>query len=400
MHLKVKSSHPPISVFDIVVQSLLSFSLLLFTFGQLLRIPVGRADGALYIYEILVLAVTVILMAHLRFKPFALLQKNRFEHSILLFLAYTWGTTLLSLFFFSIEQNITAVLYLLRLSMYLLFSIYLIYYTFSVRLMPLVFWTIGLSIVLTVVFSIIQYAYYPDLRNLFYAGWDPHLYRLFGVFFEPVYAAAVYGVFALYLFFQKRYSRAITYPFIAILVIALLATFSRGAYIALAVTTVLYLCTAVRLRWLFVGFAVCIIVVGMLPKPAGEGVNLMRTSTIASRIVDYQQGIELWKSSPVLGIGYNHIRSVKETPMIDKGQPNNAAGSFHSSFLIIMVTTGIIGLFLYLNMLVRLGQMGVFEKYAIIFMAVVSLFDNVLLHPFMLFLFIYLAATVTHPSYK
>lgn len=351
-------------------------------------------------YELLVLAVTVILIVQFRFKPFALLQKNRFEHSILLFLAYIWATTLLSLFFFNIEQNITALLYLLRLSMYLLFSIYLIYYTFNVRLLPLVFWTIGLSIVLTVIFSIIQYVYYPDLRNLFYAGWDPHLYRLFGVFFEPVYAAAVYGVFALYLFFQKRYSRAITYPSIAILVVALLATFSRGAYIALAVTTVLYLFTSIRLRWLFVGLATCVIVVGLLPKPAGEGVNLLRTSTIASRVIDYQQGIELWKSSPVMGIGYNHIRSVKETPMIDKGQPNNAAGSFHSSFLIILVTTGVTGLFLYLNMLMRLGQMGIFEMYAIIFMGVLSLFDNVLLHPFMLYLFIYLAATVTHPSYK
>lgn len=383
-----------------LLQSLLSASLILFSFGQLLRIPLGGGESAIYVYEILVAIMTLLLVFEFKLSPFALQEKNRFEHSVLLFLGYIWITTTISLFFFTFEQNSIAILYLLRLTMYLLFITYGIYYTFTRRLLPFVFHSVAVSILLTVIFSIVQYTWYPDLRNLFYAGWDPHLYRLFGVFFEPVYAAAVYGLFAIYLFFQKRFTRALAYPFIAILIVALLATFSRGAYVALAITAFAYLISVVRMRWILVAAAICVIIIGILPKPAGEGVNLLRTSTISSRIADYQQGAEVWKSSPILGIGYNHIRSVKQSFMIHEGQPNNAAGSFHSSFLIILATTGIVGLFLYINLLVRLSQMGVFEKYSLLFLAVMSLFDNVLLHPFILYLFIVLAATITRPSYK
>jgi len=38
---------------------------------------------------------------------------------------------------------------------------------------------VRLSLVIAVTTGLVQYWFYPDLRNLFYLGYDPHAYRLF-----------------------------------------------------------------------------------------------------------------------------------------------------------------------------------------------------------------------------
>ena len=50
----------------------------------------------------------------------------------------------------------------------------------------------------TILFGYIQYLFYPDLRNLYYAGWDPHLYRMFGTFFDPNFMGAIIVLFILF----------------------------------------------------------------------------------------------------------------------------------------------------------------------------------------------------------
>jgi len=53
--------------------------------------------------------------------------------------------------------------------------------------------------------------------------------------------------------------------------------------------------------------------------------------------------------------------------------------------LIILVCTGIVGLILFLKLLLDLGKINIFANYAIIFLSVLSLGDNVLLHPLIIF---------------
>ena len=43
----------------------------------------------------------------------------------------------------------------------------------------------------------IQFLFYQSLRNLFYLGWDEHLYRMFSIFLDPNFAGAF---FVLYYF--------------------------------------------------------------------------------------------------------------------------------------------------------------------------------------------------------
>ena len=118
----------------------------------------------------------------------------------------------------------------------------------------------------------------------------------------------------------------------------------------------------------------------IIPKPSGEGVNLKRFYSIASRGEDYLIGFNLWKKKPILGYGYNRIRYVKKDGSVHSG------ASFSSSFLTMMVSSGIIGLLGFLGVLINLGRINKRSQYLIIFLGIISLFDNVLLHPFILYL--------------
>ncbi|MDO8497916.1 MAG: O-antigen ligase family protein, partial [bacterium] len=147
---------------------------------------------------------------------------------------------------------------------------------------------------------------------------------------------------------------------------------------------------------IIVGF--CIVVFTLLPKPYGESVNLGRLFSIQSRLSDYNEGIRIWKASPLIGIGYNRIRYVKEkTP--EAFEANHAGASFHSSFLIILVTGGVIGLVLFLGMLYKIWGIDEFTKVAVVFISIISLTDNVLLHPFILYMFFW-TCLVFHFNYR
>ena len=65
----------------------------------------------------------------------------------------------------------------------------------------------------------------------------------------------------------------------------------------------------------------------------------------------------------------------------------HSGASFHSSFLIILVTSGLIGLTLFILVLIRLAGINEISRFAVLFLSLFSLSDNILLHPFVLFLF-------------
>jgi len=134
---------------------------------------------------------------------------------------------------------------------------------------------------------------------------------------------------------------------------------------------------------------VVLIILGFIvlaPKPFGEGVKLFRTSTIESRLVDYRVGLNLFLKNPLIGVGYNRIRYFKppDTSLI-RGL-SHAGASFHSSYLIVAVTSGVVGLGAFLYWFWLTGRMSDFALVSGVFISVYSLFDNIILHPFVLFL--------------
>lgn len=366
-----------------------------FLLGQLGRISFGGGAVNIYLYEILICVTITFLFFKHKFLPIiSIVKKVPF---LLAFLICMIITFLFRVSEFSLQENIVAFLYLVRLGLYFLYFSFLTYETRGT--LPKSYHSITqFSFISLVLLSVTQYFLYPDLQNLYYQGWDPHLYRAFGTFLEPVILGTVTVLYMLYFFFHHMKKSFRTILLVAGVLIGLLS-FARSVYLGLVMTILLYFST--KKKTVLIGFLILFVIgILLLPKSSGEGLNLLRTSTIISRAESYQQGLALWNKNPLFGTGYNRIAYEKNREgMIEKAETrNHAEASLHSSFLIILVTGGAIGLFLFGASLYHLAKFSVFSYYAVVFLSVVSLFDNVLLHPFVLFTFFTFTAFSTRSS--
>lgn len=367
-----------------LVEAFSCVTLLFSAFGQLERLEFMNGKINMYLFEIPMVISFLLLLAYYKLEPFKTVRFHELSGSVKLLSILMGAILLVSCYFFSGIANIVALLYFIRLLTYLLFMLYFFYFCSRQKKLPLLNGTVWGYIIMAILSGLVQYFYYPDLRNLFYDGWDPHYFRLFGTYFEPVIAAAVYGIILIFAVTANRLNLALRVFVGVIMAGMLVATFSRAAWIALILTALIYAARTKAIKIVVGAIIGAGLIFVLLPKPSGEGVNILRTSTVFSRLTDYQEGLVIWQKSPVFGIGYNHIPVVKIAPQVDSSMPNHAAGSLHSSFIIILATSGIIGLVFFLNWVFQLGRVSEFMKYALIFICVSSIFDNVLLHPFVL----------------
>lgn len=237
----------------------------------------------------------------------------------------------------------------------------------------------------------IQYFLYPDLRNLFYLGWDPHFARIFSTILDPNYLGLLL-VFALVVLInrQKQFGRSAVVVAGALLSITLLFTYSRGSYLAL-VAAVLFMAFRQKKALKFTAFFLVLLVsLFLLPRPGGEGVRLERTDSIIVRLWNWQDSANLAIEHPILGIGYNTLRFVREkSDSADSAIPRHAASGVDNSLLFVFVTTGLAGLITYgvmvYSMFLRSRGMG---RMLLIAALVHSMFVNSLFYPpVMLWLF-------------
>ncbi len=363
---------------------LIYLAFLFFSLGQLGRVSFFNQEINVYLYEV-PLAITLgILFFRHRLKPIIYGYK-RFKILFVLLLVFT-VSYLLSVFNYSPFQNLVAALYFVRLLMYLGYCGYLGYLIKKEHnFQRTIIHGISLFIGLTILSSVIQFTLYPNLRNLIYLGWDPHLGRLFGLFFDTSIAAAIFG--ALFFFLLSAGERIVSnkkilYGLLFIFCLFLILTFSRSAYAAFIATSILY----VLQRKKVVLFAFIIVLFFLLlltvPKKFGFGVGLGRTFSISSRLGDYKEAVNLWSKHKLFGIGYNRIRSARENIPID----SHAGASFSSSYLIILVSGGTMGLILFLLTFSKLLSINQHTQLILTFIGILSFTDNIALHPFLLFL--------------
>jgi O-antigen ligase len=292
---------------------------------------------------------------------------------------------LIGLFKFAPIQNFVALLYIARLLLYLAYPLYLYFFIkknpgYKQALKK----GLALFIVLTVISSTVQYFFYPDLRNLYYLGWDPHLNRLFGVFFDTSLAASILGLAFFYLYKNKKY--IISLLFLVFFVL----TFSRAAYVFFILTFLFDLMLSKNIKLGILILLTFVAVFIFAPKQFGFGVGLNRVFSISSRLADYQKAIKIWQEAPFVGHGYNRIQFVKEKmTLIDiplQNLPSHSVASFSSSYLIILVTSGIIGLVLFIASIVKLGLINKTLTTYFLFIGLVSLTDNIILHSYVMYL--------------
>ncbi len=364
----------------------------LFSLGQLGRLSFYGQQVNIYFYEIV--AVLYLGLLFIRFRLTPLIKVWQWSKSVFLLIFTLVLSLTLTLSDFKPFENVVAFLYILRLMFYFLFFFYLAYFVTKDRnVKKHLFIASFMVVLLTVLFSVVQYFLYPNLRNLQYLGWDPHQYRLFGLFFDTSVSSAIFGLTLLYIL-QSRSSilanRYMKMSLVAVYVIFVVLTFSRSLYLSLAIAVLITFLNKKSYLKLIVILAVFILIVYLVPKPFGEGVNLMRTFSISSRLKDYQNAYFLWIKRPILGYGYNHIRPLKlRNNLISPiDYTGTHAGAGFPSFMTILVGAGITGLIAYLWTLKKFAQMNRFAGIAVLFLSLLSLSDNVLLDPFVLLIFV------------
>lgn len=202
------------------------------------------------------------------------------------------------------------------------------------------------------VLGFLQLRIYPDFSFMVPQGWDPHVGRLLSTWFDPNFLAgflALLVTISLAIALSQPVVRAKWWWLaIMIMTVAIVFTFSRSGYVALVVGVGIV--TLVRSRALFfIGLIAAIAIILLVPR-VNERVVGIRTidETAKLRIVSWNNAWEVITDHWWTGVGYNLYRYVQvEYGFLDSTQEHSASGS-DSSILTIWVTTGFLGLILYL----------------------------------------------------
>lgn len=270
---------------------------------------------------------------------------------------------------------------------------------------------------LIVLGGLLQYFLYPDLRNLYYLGWDEHLYRMFGSFLDPNFAGiffVLYFIFSLIFFLRFKIENNYRYILMGILTLSLvsiLLTYSRSAYMALVVeiSSLLILKKQIRLLFFLLFIFLSIILLLSTTSIKSEGTNLLRTASGEARLDSIGNAINIFKDNPILGVGFNSYRyAQREYGFVneDKRLIHSGAGT-DNSFLFILATSGVIGLAAFLYLLYRILELSnskIKKNYfalslliSIIALGVNSFFINSLFFP-QLMLWVWILAGLTEST--
>ena len=251
--------------------------------------------------------------------------------------------------FLTLSDFTVSFLYLVRWVFYA--GIYFVVSDFDPRFkkkIPLIM--IFVSFFLVVIPGYIQYFLYPNLRNLYYLGWDEHLYRLVSTFLDPNFTA-VASTLLLMLILAMRLGK-IGWIVAGLTFIALLLTYSRSGYLMFFVSATTLLFLLGKSRYAILLLLVFAFGIFLLPKNLeGEGVKLLRTASIFNRLESTGNAIAIFKDNPLIGVGFNAYRYAQYRYGFIKGENwkivHSGAGT-DNSFLLVLATTGIIGFMSYL----------------------------------------------------
>ena len=222
-----------------------------------------------------------------------------------------------------------------------------------------------------------QYVFLPDMRFLLRYGWDEHYWRLIGTVLDPNYMGVMAGMIGFY-FLDKNYKNYKFNKEMAMILMAaatLALTWSRASWLAFGAAAGWWAVSGRpgrpgRLGRLGIFGVLAVLGVGVwwaAPKPGGEGVNLLRTSSIQQRLLSWNQAIGVWKQHPWLGVGFN----------------NYGGRAPSSSWLLLLATLGALGSLGILGEIREIGGIrnSKFWLGIIIMVSVHAIFNNTLFYP-------------------
>ena len=187
----------------------------------------------------------------------------------------------------------------------------------------------------------------------------------------------------------------------ALFLICLLLTYSRSSYLAFVFGLGIYSFSTKNIKLFVIIASIFLLGIFLIPKPAGEGGNLARTASSLARFNNWGQSLKIWQDHPLMGIGFNSYRFAREkygfmppnrpeTSLSGQGElVNHSLGGADNSFLLVLATTGVFGLAVFLNIW-RRAIITIHNNYKEIILAslgaifIHSFFQNALFYPFIL----------------
>jgi len=360
--------------------------LVLFPLGQLIRIDSVLSVGRFTIQPIDLLAVISLVMVPL----FGVKIRSELKIVLAFFIVATFSLAL-SLTYIPLSFLGISTAYLLRLVSY--FSLLLLANASitSVKEKRSLMTMLIIALFVTAFIGWFQYLVLPDLRFMVLFGWDDHLNRLIGSLLDPGFTSVlmVFGSLSTLLIFLKRKS----WIYLALsmfFVLTLAFTYSRAGYLALLVGLVAV--AKLRKEYKAVGLvtAAFFVIVTLLPRGIGEGVRLERTFSITARFQSYYEALVVWTSSPVFGVGYNSYCLVKSALFPMTNTLSHSCSGSDSSLLLVLATTGVVGLMILIYIGVKLVKIVEKNIYGQVFIScfvaliVHSLFVNSLFYPWVM----------------
>lgn len=323
--------------------------------GPLANIPTGIPGVSLYLTDIFlgILILTWFVKIGVWIN---LIKKSRISKAVLLFISVLTVSLILSPVNLTFSQRLISFLYILRFSGY-----FIIYITVS-RLLKIKKMAavnlVKIFTIITVALSIIgwlQYLLYPDLRNLYYLGWDPHFRRIFSTYLDPNYFGLMLLLGLIQIFFTD--GSLLRWPAMIFVFLTLAFTYSRSSFTAGIISTFYYSFTK-RKIYLAVGIILLLIfTVLLLPRPPGsEGVKLERIFTVEDRITNWKLAFQIFTDHPVLGVGFDALRYAKYRYGVDSSNwlESHSGAGIDNSFLFILASTGLAGFAAFIYMIVRI----------------------------------------------
>ncbi len=322
--------------------------------GQLLRIPAFGAEGAMLPNDILIPALAAgwllrgLLLRRVGF-PSSPLSAPLGTMSVVFLLTLIAGHAKLQ--FLTDRELLASSFYILRWLEYaLLFFIVADVIRNEAAARRLMRWLFAAAALLAIL-GFIQLRIFPDFRFMVPQGWDPHLGRLLSTWFDPNFLGGFFAfVIALVTgvaVFAAGKERIALWVLNALLFAALVLTFSRSAYAAFFAGVMTL--TLLKSRRMFLALLLVLaFVVTSVPRVQEriEGaLNLDETARL--RLVSWENALAVYRDHPVTGIGYNTYRYVQVIYGFQKDAAEHSAGGSDSSLLTILVTTGPVGLAVY-----------------------------------------------------
>ncbi len=320
-----------------------------------------------------------------------------------IFVCIAFFSLILNFFNLSLDKFLISFLYLLRWVSYLL--LFFIVRDFDINYKKKIPYFMLFSGGMVVLGGYVQYFLYPSLRNLYYLGWDEHLYRMFSSFLDPNFLGSflvlllmlILGLLYKQFKVKNVYLGVILSAFGFVTLIAVYLTYSRGALIMLIVSLASFLFLIGKRKIIMVSILALILIIFFIPKSfKTEGTNFLRTASSEARISSVQIAFKIFQTSPVYGIGFNAYRYAQNKYGLDNNgwMVTHSGAGTDNSFIFVLATTGIIGFasFIYLvisvfmlakkNLKNNFLSLVLFSSFA--GLAVNSLFINSLFYVFIL----------------